>query len=138
MRIAINKLPPVLLKAHVISTEKLTTASRKTITPETVRPPFAAANVFVKYCGACQPAHMTPRITVPKSGPQRVCRRGSAKPRQPGSSSSGPDRKSTRLNSSHVKISYAVFCLKKKNHSQLACQFTTTTHLSTHHRIISY
>src|SRR5699024_11352988 len=25
----------------------------------------------------------------------------------------GPDRKSTRLNSSHVSISYAVFCLKK-------------------------
>src|SRR5690606_17456919 len=28
--------------------------------------------------------------------------------------SGGSDRKSTRLNSSHVKISYAVFCLKKK------------------------
>src|SRR5690606_41315652 len=28
------------------------------------------------------------------------------------------DRKSTRLNSSHVKISYAVFCLKKKKHEQ--------------------
>src|SRR5690606_26574014 len=28
------------------------------------------------------------------------------------------DRKSTRLNSSHVKISYAVFCLKKKNNIQ--------------------
>src|SRR5690606_42020099 len=27
------------------------------------------------------------------------------------------DRKSTRLNSSHVKISYAVFCLKKKNNN---------------------
>src|SRR5690625_6321608 len=27
----------------------------------------------------------------------------------------GIDRKSTRLNSSHVAISYAVFCLKKKN-----------------------
>src|SRR5690606_9416326 len=27
------------------------------------------------------------------------------------------DRKSTRLNSSHVKISYAVFCLKKKKHN---------------------
>src|SRR5690606_40822608 len=27
----------------------------------------------------------------------------------------GKDRKSTRLNSSHVKISYAVFCLKKKS-----------------------
>src|SRR3712207_7789249 len=28
---------------------------------------------------------------------------------------SSPDRKSTRLNSSHANISYAVFCLKKKN-----------------------
>src|SRR2546430_10077698 len=28
------------------------------------------------------------------------------------------DRKSTRLNSSHSQISYAVFCLKKKKHSQ--------------------
>src|SRR5256885_12048578 len=27
-----------------------------------------------------------------------------------------PDRKSTRLNSSHLVISYAVFCLKKKKH----------------------
>src|SRR3712207_6212207 len=27
------------------------------------------------------------------------------------------DRKSTRLNSSHANISYAVFCLKKKNHA---------------------
>src|SRR5256885_13030644 len=33
----------------------------------------------------------------------------------------GGDRKSTRLNSSHLVISYAVFCLKKKN-----------THLTTH------
>src|SRR5215475_3403772 len=31
----------------------------------------------------------------------------------------GPDRKSTRLNSSHVKISYAVFCLKKKKRPSL-------------------
>src|SRR5439155_25947031 len=29
-----------------------------------------------------------------------------------------PDRKSTRLNSSHVAISYAVFCLKKKKKQQ--------------------
>src|SRR2546430_1276883 len=37
--------------------------------------------------------------------------------------SSGTDRKSTRLNSSHSQISYAVFCLKKKNnlgHNSLA------------------
>src|SRR5437868_8174826 len=30
----------------------------------------------------------------------------------------GQDRKSTRLNSSHVSISYAVFCLKKKKTSE--------------------
>src|SRR5256885_9793596 len=30
------------------------------------------------------------------------------------------DRKSTRLNSSHLVISYAVFCLKKKNTTRLA------------------
>src|SRR5690348_18071384 len=29
----------------------------------------------------------------------------------------GRDRKSTRLNSSHPSISYAVFCLKKKEHT---------------------
>src|SRR5256885_14715867 len=34
------------------------------------------------------------------------------RPRPPGSGR--PDRKSTRLNSSHLVISYAVFCLKKK------------------------
>src|SRR5699024_12680341 len=34
-----------------------------------------------------------------------------------GGGSFGGDRKSTRLNSSHVSISYAVFCLKKKKKS---------------------
>src|SRR5260221_3825788 len=33
-----------------------------------------------------------------------------------------PDRKSTRLNSSHTVISYAVFCLKKKTFMQLSQQ----------------
>src|SRR5256885_6812025 len=32
-----------------------------------------------------------------------------------------PDRKSTRLNSSHLVISYAVFCLKKKKNCHTAC-----------------
>src|SRR2546430_5488556 len=36
-----------------------------------------------------------------------------------------PDRKSTRLNSSHSQISYAVFCLKKKKHTHLP---NTATH----------
>src|SRR3712207_7593996 len=31
-----------------------------------------------------------------------------------------PDRKSTRLNSSHANISYAVFCLKKKKNQETA------------------
>src|SRR5215472_6584610 len=34
--------------------------------------------------------------------------------------SCGQDRKSTRLNSSHLGISYAVFCLKKKKNSRFA------------------
>src|SRR3712207_7216809 len=34
------------------------------------------------------------------------------------------DRKSTRLNSSHANISYAVFCLKKKNMPSSACKKT--------------
>src|SRR5438270_7820540 len=44
--------------------------------------------------------------------------------------SSGTDRKSTRLNSSHSQISYAVFCLKKKiphyaAHSRINPDFPT-------------
>src|SRR3712207_8289665 len=39
----------------------------------------------------------------------------------------GPDRKSTRLNSSHANISYAVFCLKKKRREQV---LTTVTPIS--------
>src|SRR5690349_22464877 len=36
----------------------------------------------------------------------------------------GKDRKSTRLNSSHVEISYAVFCLKKKKNSKHLLHYT--------------
>src|SRR5699024_12673222 len=36
---------------------------------------------------------------------------------RPGRPCGRRDRKSTRLNSSHVSISYAVFCLKKKKHN---------------------
>src|SRR5438067_10196047 len=40
-----------------------------------------------------------------------------------------PDRKSTRLNSSHVSISYAVFCLKKKKDEHSAKQIiSSVTH----------
>src|SRR5258707_7837110 len=38
------------------------------------------------------------------------------------------DRKSTRLNSSHANISYAVFCLKKKKKSKCNTYHTSTVH----------
>src|SRR5437867_6474384 len=41
------------------------------------------------------------------------------------------DRKSTRLNSSHRTISYAVFCLKKKRHSTVFNRYTVAQHTST-------
>src|SRR5690349_22324473 len=45
------------------------------------------------------------------------------------------DRKSTRLNSSHVEISYAVFCLKKKNKTRLHDQIADKdAHRGHHHR----
>src|SRR5947209_16196107 len=45
----------------------------------------------------------------------------------PGKGFERRDRKSTRLNSSHANISYAVFCLKKKKNKEEPCG--TTTHL---------
>src|SRR5436305_8289243 len=54
-----------------------------------------------------------------------------------GLNGAGKDRKSTRLNSSHVRISYAVFCLKKKKTKQPAQRTTlnrTTPDGLHHHR----
>src|SRR2546426_3593771 len=41
--------------------------------------------------------------------------------RELGAAAGGADRKSTRLNSSHLVISYAVFCLKKKKSYEFRC-----------------
>src|SRR2546426_1459655 len=43
----------------------------------------------------------------------------------PGTGAGPEDRKSTRLNSSHLVISYAVFCLKKKKKQKLLSYATT-------------
>src|SRR5690349_22400507 len=51
------------------------------------------------------------RSVEPAAEPVRLHQDGAPEDRQ--------DRKSTRLNSSHVEISYAVFCLKKKRNSNL-------------------
>src|SRR5690349_23509925 len=57
------------------------------------------------------------RAAVPGVGAQVPCppaTRDGEGPQLPVARSPLEDRKSTRLNSSHVEISYAVFCLKKK------------------------
>src|SRR5436309_11460112 len=56
-------------------------------------------------------------------GPERKSSRVSGE-RQP---ALARDRKSTRLNSSHVKISYAVFCLKKKKRAHDDARKNTET-----------
>src|SRR5436305_11872970 len=47
------------------------------------------------------------------------------------------DRKSTRLNSSHVRISYAVFCLKKKKKHSIDTRHQNRASNSTTYRIYS-
>src|SRR3712207_7814134 len=54
---------------------------------------------------------------------RRRVRDGDPRPGRVGARAGGPvggDRKSTRLNSSHANISYAVFCLKKKKNQNTA------------------
>src|SRR2546422_8590238 len=59
-------------------------------------------------------------LRFPRIWSSRSCSAMSAarSPAPPSAASAASDRKSTRLNSSHGYISYAVFCLKKKNTAQ--------------------
>src|SRR5256885_13324895 len=70
-----------------------------------------------------------PYTTLFRSIPRRPgCRRPSPTPHGAASRPGSSDRKSTRLNSSHLVISYAVFCLKKKKkYTQAACTHRTST-----------
>src|SRR2546430_15922633 len=57
------------------------------------------------------------RMSLPRTG---VCARAATlqiRPNRACACVNKPDRKSTRLNSSHSQISYAVFCLKKKKNT---------------------
>src|SRR5438874_10136226 len=64
--------------------------------------------------GVREPAERRRRVAeAARSAHHRV---PAARPRLSRRRRDARDRKSTRLNSSHVEISYAVFCLKKKNH----------------------
>src|SRR3712207_8800102 len=56
----------------------------------------------------------------------RQASHATATAQHPGGSAVAVDRKSTRLNSSHANISYAVFCLKKKNANRYKCSLHTS------------
>src|SRR5690606_41699075 len=74
-----------------------------------LRPP---SSTLFPYTTLFRSRHPSGRVRLP------AARRRDTSPAPPTAASSDHcwrDRKSTRLNSSHVKISYAVFCLKKKN-----------------------
>src|SRR5688572_32046649 len=63
----------------------------------------------------------------------RLAREGDQRPRRAAAAFHRGDRKSTRLNSSHSQISYAVFCLKKKKKKidlwYLDCNYVCTGYL---------
>src|SRR3989475_8760882 len=62
------------------------------------------------------PRHQREGDTNESKTDRTVVHAGCGRPGQPACHGTGEDRKSTRLNSSHSQISYAVFCLKKKIH----------------------
>src|SRR2546428_5194633 len=57
-------------------------------------------------------------LASPATRPRRRARHRVLPLRRNGGGALSRDRKSTRLNSSHDQISYAVFCLKKKNNTE--------------------
>src|SRR5438128_8862160 len=68
-----------------------------------------------------------PPARLPHPRCERLDRRLRAGPRRPPRTTRSRDRKSTRLNSSHGSISYAVFCLKKKKTHQRSARAASTT-----------
>src|SRR5690349_23099529 len=73
-----------------------------------------------------------PYTTLFRSGPRRkrlpLDGRSPSSWTRPDWRASRRDRKSTRLNSSHVEISYAVFCLKKKKKQKKHSAITRPSH----------
>src|SRR5207249_7350809 len=65
-------------------------------------------------------------IALRRPGGRRVVAPRRRDAREPAAEGRSSDRKSTRLNSSHVSISYAVFCLKKKNNYTTSQRMTSS------------
>src|SRR5688500_19547307 len=95
-----------------------------------LRPPprstlFPYTTLFRSNSGrAVAPDTRIVRSPVDEAQEQALARSGPVASSPAGQHDEGADRKSTRLNSSHLVISYAVFCLKKKKKPQ---QTTTTS-----------
>src|SRR5690554_7706994 len=69
-------------------------------------------------CSVTQRRTLTPMAAILSSRPPSRTTQMPTRPSRRSPLTWKRDRKSTRLNSSHVRISYAVFCLKKKKHHQ--------------------
>src|SRR2546427_7039093 len=81
------------------------------------RPPRSTLFPYTTLFRSCFPVHHVPAPNPPS--PYQLVNRPTRTRLQPWTwhrlpTPRWPDRKSTRLNSSHSQISYAVFCLKKK------------------------
>src|SRR3954449_10266311 len=89
---AMSRLPFVLLKTHVMTMVKeMAEMTYRTM----LRRVGGKFQLGTQNMGRCQNAQRGPRMRLPIKGPCSRCRRGSAKPRQPGSSPNGPPRKNT-------------------------------------------
>src|SRR3712207_9158668 len=83
------------------------------------RPPRSTLFPYTTLFRSRLPAYGGRKSLAPRTSSSTATRRWSAPSGSNcGGASSREDRKSTRLNSSHANISYAVFCLQKKNSTQ--------------------
>src|SRR5690606_41509652 len=103
-----------LLRRSLVSPHRLSTATHTLSLHDAL--PICPREVARR--GEQASTHATHRSRPPAGGlfvAPRGTRQGRLRLTAPRAAEAGSrDRKSTRLNSSHVKISYAVFCLKKK------------------------
>src|SRR5207302_9205038 len=101
-----NQSAPAHRNLHSFPTRRSSDLSPSAVPTSTRLPPSVTAGSTAGYLTACWTSSST---TSRGESPAFLGRRSRRRRRK-----STRDRKSTRLNSSHVKISYAVFCLKKK------------------------
>src|SRR5256885_10447867 len=72
--------------------------------------------------------HLVDEIVPPSAWDEKVAARARSLAASADRPPDARDRKSTRLNSSHLVISYAVFCLKKKKKTSIRMSIARTPH----------